>query len=339
MLRQARESISTTDLVSYIYVAKMVLAIMVSYGLAALLPWTRTAWLLVSVVVVMGIHVSVGMQFKRAILRFCGTVVGALFGALGLLLKFHPVLQAIYVLLISSLLMLQTVWFGKWRYVGILSAVTFFVVLLAPGQDFMIAYQRTVEILLGIVIALLVTRYVFPMSAEVLARRIIHANWTEFIELIDAVFFHGVRRYDAKQRYESAETRIMSNLNEINEMHGVLSYEGNKHLKAQVMSCYRNQKAMLRYTNVLEMTLREYLDDQSAMSSDVTEILQSIATVMMTNIAHVRDQDAAVELVSMQALRKQLLSCETEHDEVLDCACSTLAFVSSRVQVMLKKNR
>ena len=150
MLAALKSKISTTDLVSYLYVIKMVLAIMLGYTVAWFLPWERTSWLVITVIVVMGIHVSVGMQRKRAVLRMCGTLVGAAFGLLGIFLKLHPVLQVIYVLLVSSCLMLQTVWFGQWRYAGILSTITFFVVLMSPGQEFVVAYQRTMEILIGI---------------------------------------------------------------------------------------------------------------------------------------------------------------------------------------------
>ena len=122
-------------------------------------------WMVITVLVVMSTQPNLGGVIDKALMRFLGTIIGALvaisltfilpkeFLVLGML---PFIVICVYVAGASS----------RYSYAGTLSGITLIIILLNKNPSLQVAILRASEISLGIAIALMVNRFVYPIRAE-----------------------------------------------------------------------------------------------------------------------------------------------------------------------------
>jgi len=130
-------------------------------------------WVLISVVVVMSGQAHVGGALQKAYMRIIGTISGALVAGLTLYFFKENELAILIVIFFSCGIFAYIASMGGQAAAGAgtLGSVTVILVLLNKSPDISLAIYRPVEIIIGIMIALVVTTFIFPIRATTLLKR------------------------------------------------------------------------------------------------------------------------------------------------------------------------
>lgn len=122
-------------------------------------------WMTITVVVVMSTQPNLGGALDKALMRFLGTVTGALVALVIIASVQNHILQ---VVLILPFIFLAVYFAGasKYSYAGTLAGITIIIIILNKQLGVQVAIYRAIEISLGIAISLFVNRFIFPIRAE-----------------------------------------------------------------------------------------------------------------------------------------------------------------------------
>lgn len=155
------------DLDRAIHSVKTVVACLLGFAAAQLLHVVNQQWTIITILVVMCAQPRVGALVQKSYMRFLGTLIGGVIAALTLVF-FGSDLNVIILVLC-----LATLWFSyiaespsALSDAGTIGVVTVAIILLSPQQSLSLAMDRFLEINLGIVIALLVSRFVWPLHSR-----------------------------------------------------------------------------------------------------------------------------------------------------------------------------
>jgi len=156
---------------------KTAIACLLGLLVTKIIPLPVDQWLIITIVVVMCAQVSIGGLLQKSYMRFLGTVAGTLIAAITLLF-FGAQLWVIVLVLGFSAMMFS--YFATSPSVlsdaGTLGAATVTIILIAHNPTLQMAMVRFIEITLGIVIALLTSRFIFPLRAQNHLQREIVSN-------------------------------------------------------------------------------------------------------------------------------------------------------------------
>ena len=146
------------------HVVKICLALLIAHLINAFFPVPYFAWTSVTIVIIMLTLPQVGGALEKSIERIIGTISGACYGIAILLLTSNPWLIAFLAMLgIAATAYRAT---SKMGYAYLVAGFTLIMVLDGGSQSFDEALWRTGTILLGCVIALLVSLFVLPLRAR-----------------------------------------------------------------------------------------------------------------------------------------------------------------------------
>lgn len=122
-------------------------------------------WMSVTVMVVMSTQPNLGGAVDKALMRFLGTVIGAIIAII--IVAF--IKNYIYELLLILPFIFLAVYFAgatKYSYAGTLAGITLIIIMFNQQPGVQVAIYRAVEISLGIIISLVVNRFILPIRAE-----------------------------------------------------------------------------------------------------------------------------------------------------------------------------
>jgi uncharacterized membrane protein YccC len=112
-------------------------------------------------------QIHVGGMLKKSYMRFIGTLSGSLI-ALMTLHFFGENDIAVALAIAISAVLFSYIATGEKSYseAGTLGVVTVVIILMSPNPTFIVAFERFIEITLGIIIAALVSQFVLPILAR-----------------------------------------------------------------------------------------------------------------------------------------------------------------------------
>ncbi|MCD6048579.1 MAG: yeeA [Gammaproteobacteria bacterium] len=142
-------------------------------------------WILMSIMVVMASQVHLGGARQKAYLRVLGTLAGAVVGGIALYFFAHSQIMTSVILLIACL-MFAYIAGGENGVPGTLGGATVIMILMNDPPNPRVIYMRPLEIILGIMIALVVSRFVFPIHAT---KRLID-NFVVSLEALKKLYEH-----------------------------------------------------------------------------------------------------------------------------------------------------
>ena len=156
---------------SMINAVKTVIASAIAYLVGHLLgDWIELpqmyAWIIITVLVVMSSQPNLGGALEKAKMRVIGTLMGSV-GSISVILLFPHLwlAQFVFGLCLIGIGVFVATNSSKYIYVGILGAITVTIILFSSEASFSTACYRTLEVLIGITIAIAVNRYIFPIHA------------------------------------------------------------------------------------------------------------------------------------------------------------------------------
>jgi uncharacterized membrane protein YccC len=128
-------------------------------------------WVPITIMVVMSAQTRFGGALKKAYMRFLGTFAGVL-TTIATLALFGTNVPVMFLVVFIACLFFTYIASNKSdiNYAGTLGGVTVLLTLTAANADIYMAAQRGLYIVLGIIIALLMSRFVLPIHARDLFR-------------------------------------------------------------------------------------------------------------------------------------------------------------------------
>ena len=161
----------------FINVIKVVVACTIAVLIGYWFKLSVPQWLLISVIVVMSNQIYLGSTLNKSYLRLAGTVIGAIAAVLSIfLLSQHLLIIKIAMLFLIGICVYFTQIGENYAYMSMLAAVTVAVALGTPTPNFTYAISRALELITGVVIAILVSRFIFPIRAKKKIKNLILAT-------------------------------------------------------------------------------------------------------------------------------------------------------------------
>lgn len=143
----------------------------------------QDSWIIISILVVMCGNVNVGGVIIQSYYRILSTIGGALIAVAVVLLFHHNFAAMALVIFLSGCFFCYLA--GSKKQLGTLGGATVALVLTTHSPTLQYATQRTIEITLGIIIAVLVTRFVFPVMARQRLRNNLARNIRLLLQLYE----------------------------------------------------------------------------------------------------------------------------------------------------------
>lgn len=143
-----------------------------AYLLAKFVGQPSDQWIVISTIVVMCAQIYVGGMLQKSYLRLLGTLLGCLMASATILFLGHSLLSGLAAIVFASFFFsyLATIK-DSYNQMGTLGAVTTVIILLSSNPTLEVALMRFIEISVGILIAALISQFVFPIHARTHLRR------------------------------------------------------------------------------------------------------------------------------------------------------------------------
>lgn len=155
------------DYYRVIHSFKTAIACLLGIGLFMYFDWPTGQWVPITIMVVMSAQTHFGGALQKAYMRFLGTLSGVTITVLTLLVFGNNIYVVFLVVFFASLVFTYIAsGGGAISYAGTLGGVTVVLTLTGAQVDPHYALVRGCYIVIGIIIALLVSRFCFPIHAR-----------------------------------------------------------------------------------------------------------------------------------------------------------------------------
>ncbi|WP_395946937.1 FUSC family protein [Caedibacter taeniospiralis] len=234
---------------SLINALKAVLASAIAYLLGRVLgDWLNIeqmySWIVITVLVVMSSQPNIGGALEKAKMRFLGTVIGS--GCSIIVILIFPtqwIAQMVLGLCLIAIGVFTATNSSKYTYAGVLGAVTVAIILFGSSVNLETACYRTLEVLIGIIIAIIVNRYFFPIHAH----KRIYQSFTDTINCIHKLN----QRLFAGGDYGDILVEIFGHFSRQIVLHKEIMHES-KHIDIDTLKATtRHLRQFYRYTCVI----------------------------------------------------------------------------------------
>lgn len=243
-----------------IHIIKTLLAILIGFVVMSLVHDPHRLWILMSVIVVMITSHSIGVHLERSLLRIIGTIIGAICG-MGVILLPHLWIIKFLSLGVFSLIFLTIgELVPRWRYGVILCLITFVLIIGTAAPTVGMAVERATDIILGVVIALVVSLLIRPVSSSKVIHAAFKANW-ETLSQYAVLIFSQDRDHHTHREVTAVEYDIKKRLALQRETLDAIDIRGRHLQREKLQRRYYLQSAIQRYLSVIETVLRRYYTD------------------------------------------------------------------------------
>jgi uncharacterized membrane protein YgaE (UPF0421/DUF939 family) len=150
-----------------IHSIKTAFACLLGFLILQFAPGSTQPWLIITVIVVMCAQINVGSVLQKSYMRFLGTAVGCILAIMTLFLFGTDKIALISCVCITTLFFSYLATSDKpFNETGTLGAVTVAIILMGQNPSILNAGIRSLEISCGILIAALVSQFIFPIHAR-----------------------------------------------------------------------------------------------------------------------------------------------------------------------------
>ncbi len=169
-------------------------------------------WILITIFVVMATNIRIGGAIRKSYFRLLGTIIGAFLASVALFfIGDHPnIIHFLLIVLIGVFAYLASSSTDIAQF-GLLGATTMVMILDARAPTLKTAVDRTLEIFIGILIAIVVSRFVFPRHAKKLLRVSITNTLQQFQELFE-FFVTKELTLDSLKEQEKIENNMINEI-------------------------------------------------------------------------------------------------------------------------------
>lgn len=197
---------------AFINSIKAILACLLGLLVTRLIHLAQPQWVLISIVIVMAAQYRLGGAMLKGYARLFATAIGsALAAAILFLFSDHPlVIYLVLFLFIGTFIYFATN-SKEYSYSYALGAVTMIIIVISNNPSLRGAFDRLVEILIGVLIAISVSRFVLPVRAESILRE----NIALTLNKLKKVYQYSIREektFTLQNDGSNLEEKIIQNL-------------------------------------------------------------------------------------------------------------------------------
>lgn len=155
------------DLERLIHSTKTVIACIGGFLIGNMISPHSSQWIVITIIVVMCAQIYVGSVIQKAYFRFLGTLAGCIFAASTLIFIGDTLFAIVIAIGLSSFFFSYLATRSEnLVYTGTLGAVTTAIIMLGQTPTLLFAFERFLEISIGILIAALVSQFILPIHAS-----------------------------------------------------------------------------------------------------------------------------------------------------------------------------
>ena len=277
-----------------IHSLKTAIACSCAYLLAVAVGQPADQWIVISTIVVMSAQIYVGSILHKSYLRLLGTLLGCLTATATILLFPHSFATTLATIAFAGFLFSFIATSNEnLSQMGTLGAVTTIIILFGHPPSLTFAVMRFMEISLGIVIATLVSQFIFPIHARTHLRRAQATTLRQIRDYYTAVIMQRFSEEDIANRNELDEIIVKSLLKQRQLAREAAPELIGKRFDPQhfARSLY-SEREILRDINFMDIALskigelRTIYTDQNPLtpfSNAIVKALDILTSVMRTN--------------------------------------------------------
>lgn len=241
-----------------IHSIKTAIACLIGLAIVTYFRWPMGQWVPITIIVVMSAQARFGGALQKAYMRFLGTAAGVMVTLLTLTFFNHDLVAVFTVIFLSCLVFTYIATEeSAVSYAGVLGGVTVVLTLTGLNVDRYYALQRGFYIVVGIIIALLVSRFVFPLHA----REKLRDSVANTICNLRNLYFAMVQGEDIDaEKLRLFNVRITKSIGEQMQLISEASLGSRyfaQHRKALFTEIYSSERRLYRLINLMERSLSE----------------------------------------------------------------------------------
>ena len=169
-----------------------------------------------------------------------------------LLLPYHELLQLALALGLIFIGVFIATASSKYMYAGVLGSITVAIILFSSEVSLVTACYRTLEVIIGIIIAITVNRFIFPIHAS----KIIYYSFSQTMILIEILH----QRLLNNDVYDDVLLEIFTQFTKQIRLHKEIGYEKEKVNLDIYKTLTSHLRQLYRYTCVIHEYINEYPD-------------------------------------------------------------------------------
>ncbi|MCF6775170.1 FUSC family protein [Thiotrichales bacterium 19X7-9] len=217
------------------------------------------SWIVVTILVIMSGQPNLGGAIDKALMRFLATAFTA---TVAMVIIYFFSDHSFIILAFSLCLIFIGVFIAnsipKYTYAGILGSVTVAITMFGQNISVSFAFYRALEVLIGIFIALLVNRFLFPIRAEKQIEKSFAASIKE-IKKLHGYLIEG-------KSYESLLAKMFAHFTKQIALLKEIKYEKAKIHIEQYRNINRTIRRLYRYICVLHEYISTYPEKREKFS-------------------------------------------------------------------------
>lgn len=296
---------------SFINSLKAILACCLGLLCVKLFNLSQPQWVLISIIIVMASQYRLGGAMLKGYARLFATAVGSSIAALIIFLfADNPVIVYLMLFTFIAIFIYLAANSKDYSYSYALGAVTMVIIVISNNPQLHNAFDRLFEIVLGVIIAILVSRFIFPIHAE----KILHHNISETLELLKKVYCYSIREektFTLDAQEPNLEEQIIQNL----AAQPVLLREActeTSHVrqnKFKYIIALRLERRLLRSIYMLHHTLRVSLPKFNAVLNlaEVKLLHKNIISTMDTLAKKINDRTISLPAYDLSKAYQEII--------------------------------
>jgi uncharacterized membrane protein YccC len=216
-------------------------------------------WVLITILVVMCSQSRVGAIMQKSYMRFLGTILGAFIAALTLWSVYPSVVWTTLILCLTTALFSYIADSPSYlSEAGPLGAVTVVIILIGQDPSYASVLSRFFEISLGITIALLVSRFIWPLHSRTQLRYIMTNTLQNLTKLLQQLALFTST--EAEKNYELYEDKIINRFTSQAKLLDEVMREsfGRSTLAQRFRNILRAEREVLRCISLMKNALMNF---------------------------------------------------------------------------------
>lgn len=282
---------------------KTVLACLIGMFLVRLFHLSQPQWVLISIIIVMAAQYRLGGAMLKGYARLFATALGSSIAALIIFLfSDNPAIVYTLLFLFIAVFIYLATNSKDYSYSYALGAVTMVIIVVSNNPQIHSALDRLIEIVLGVIIALFVSRFIFPIHAK----KILEKNIANTLEQLKKIYCYSIteeKTFSVSSKESSFEDDIIQNLAAqpvlLREACTESSYVKENRFKYTVL--LRLERRLLRTIYMLHLTLRVSLRDfKEILNMPEVKVLHKNIITMMDELSRkIKDKKVIISDINL----------------------------------------
>lgn len=283
-------------------------------------------WIIITTCIIMGPDQILGFHIKKSLLRILGTLFGALIGLVIFISSASEFTNLIFTIAMALTIAKLSTNYKQFNYAFNLSMITFIIVVYGSHPSIAIALFRVSFIISGILIALLVSKFIIPIDSK---KSILFklSNNIEYMTLLTRkIFFRqeiikNSNRIDSKELV-NLEYKLSNGIHDLLSMLSYIQYEKilNKKIKPYSQLLIQNYRSISRYLFTIRALLNKIIVNKDinkillTLANDFIQILEKFHCIQSITIASDYKREIKFNLNNLELLIKEFPDIERKKE-------------------------